>query len=180
MQSPESVLRLKKKHAPGMSADVDVQALIDAQSAGRAAGGAAIAAVVLSIIWVYSAVVLDQFATWFSVIEGFFIGRAVQHFGQGIDWRFPVLAAIATVVTAWLGSFAAALLNTSREFYTPAMQLLSEVNWHTINTFTTGTFGIQGTIYAVIGAAIAAFFANRRLNRNEAIALRRYREEGRS
>ena len=180
MQDPGSVLRLKKKHAPGRSADVDVQALIGEQSVGRAVGGAAFAAVVLSILWVYSAVMLDQFATWFSLIEGFFIGRAVRHFGNGIDWRFPVLAAIATVLTAWFGSFVAALLNTSREFYTPAMQLLSEVGWHTIRTFTTETFGIQGTIYAVMGATIAAFFANRKLDRNEAIALRRYREEGRS
>lgn len=180
MRNPESILRLRKKHDPGKSADVDVQALIADQSLGRAIGGAAIAMAVLSALWVYASFALDSFYPWFSMIEGVFIGRAVRHFGNGIDWRFPVLAAGATVVAAWLGSFVSALVLSSREMYTPAWELMTEIGWHTISTFTTQTFGTVGTIYAVTGALIAAFFAKRRLDRNEAIALRKFREAAQS
>ena len=176
MKRPESIYRLRHKHAPSASADVDVQQLLAEQSVQRAAMGAALAVVLLTAVWVYAGLLFDQFFPWISVIQGFFVGRAVQHFGRGIDWRFPVLAATAAVIGALLGSFASALFLTGREFGMSPLPLLTEVSWHTVQTFVTREFGVVGVIYAGMAAAVAGFFATRRLTRQEAIALRRFNE----
>ncbi len=133
-----------------------------------------LASVLLIAIWVYSAMLFDRFFPWFSVVQGFFIGRAVQHFGRGIDWRFPLIAAGCTGVAAFLGSFLSALFLTGREFDTGALPLIAEISRHTVSTFAIREFGVVGTIYAGMAVVIAVFFAKRRLTRNEAIALRKY------
>lgn len=152
-------------------------ALIDDQSPKHALLGALLASVILMAIWVYSAMLFDRFFPWFSVVQGYFIGRAVRHFGRGIDWRFAAMAAVIAVLAAFLGSFLSALFLTGREFATGALPLVAEISWHTVSTFATREFGIVGTIYAGMAAAIAAFVANRRLSRHEAIALRKHLEK---
>jgi hypothetical protein len=172
MTESKSILRLRNKHAPDQAGpDIDAQALIDEQALLRAALGALFALVVLNAIWGYSALLFDRFFPWGSVIQGFLIGRAVRHFGLGLDWRFPALAALIATVAAISGSFVAALSLTAREFGTGALDLLSETSWHTIVTFVSREFGVVGIIYALTGAALAAFFASRRLDRHEAQAL---------
>lgn len=180
MTRTETPLRLRHKHAPTPRsvAAVDAIVLIRDQSLARATLGALFAWVILNLIWVYSGMLLDRFFPWFSIVQGFFIGRAVQHFGRGLDWRFPAMAATVAIVAAFTGSFISALFLTGREFDTGALPLIAEISWHTVKTFATREFGVVGTIYAGAAAAIAAFYANRRLNRNEAVALRRHREQG--
>ena len=174
-------MRLRQKHAPvpKEQAAVDAHALIEAQSPRNAVLGALLAWVILNVIWVYSAMLFDRFFPWFSVVQGFFVGRAVRHFGRGIDWRFPAIAATVAVVAAFTGSFVSALFLTGREFDTGALPLIAEISWHTVKTFATREFGVVGTVYAGIAAVIAAFYANRRLDRHEAVALRKYRNKGR-
>lgn len=181
MRRPETILRLRQKHAPGprQKEPVDALALIDHQSPKHALLGALLASVILMAIWVYSAMLFDRFFPWFSVVQGFFIGRAVRHFGRGVDWRFAAMAAVIAVMAAFLGSFMSALFLTSREFDTGALTLVAEISWHTVSTFATREFGIVGTIYAGMAAAIAAFVANRKLGRHEAVALRKYLEKDR-
>lgn len=174
----ENLLRLGKKYSPDKARAVDVPALIAGQSVRGAALGATLAASVLIAVWVYGCLMFDSFYPWFSVVMGFFIGRAVRHFGQGLDWRFPLLAAVAAVIAAFLGSFIAALFLTGREFDTPALSLVGEISWHTIRTFATREFGTVGTIYAGMAAALAAVFANRKLDRYEAVALLKARQAG--
>jgi len=172
MTDPKSILRLRNKHAPDRAApDIDAQVLIDEQSLLRAVLGALFAMVILNTIWVYSAMLFDHFFPWGSVIQGFLIGRAVRHFGLGLDWRFSVLAALIATVAAISGSFAAALSLTAREFGTGVLDLLFETSWHTIVTFVSREFGVVGIIYALTGAVLAAFYASRRLDRYEAQAL---------
>ena len=175
MKRPDSIYRLRHKHSPGdarpQAADADV--LISDQSLPAAAAGAAGAVVLLIVVWVYAVMLFDQFFPWISIIQGYFIGRAVQHFGRGIDWRFPVLAAGAAIIGAFLGSFFSALFLTGREFGMNPFPLLAEVSWHTLKTFSVREFGLVGVIYAGMSASIAAFFAGRRLTRQEAIALRK-------
>lgn len=153
---------------------MDAAGLIGDQSLRAGLMGALLASVILIAIWVYAVMLFDRFFPWFSVVQGFFIGRAVQHFGRGIDWRFPVMAAGCAAVAAFLGSFLSALFLTGREFDTGAFPLIAEISRHTVSTFATRQFGVVGTIYAGMAVAIAAFFAKRRLNRHEAIALRKY------
>lgn len=175
MKPVDSIYRLRHKHAPTAAAEVDAAELLREQSLKGAALGALAAVVILSAMWVYAGVLFGQFFPWISVVLGFFVGRAVQHFGRGIDWRFPALAAAAAIGGAFIGSFMSALFFTSPEGMSP-LRLLSEVSWYTVQTFATREFGLVGVIYAGMAAAVAGFFASRRLSRGEAIALRRFRE----
>ncbi len=171
----ENLLRLGKKYAPDRSRDIDVPALIAAQSPRGALLGGLLAAVILTGIWVYGSLLFDQFFPWFSVVQGFFIGRAARHFGLGLDWRNPLIAAAIAIVAAFVGSFVSALFLTGREFGMPALSLVSEISGHTVATFANREFGVVGIIYAGMSAVVAAFFANRRLDRYEAVALHKHK-----
>lgn len=172
----DNTLRLGKRYEPHRAQEVDLDMLFAEQSVRSATLGAAAAVVLVGVIWVYGGLLFDRFFPWFSVVMGFFVGRAVRHYGLGLDWRFPLIAAVASVIGAFLGSFASALFLTGREFDTSALTLLGEVSWHTVSTFATREFGTVGTIYAGMSAAVAAFFAKRRLDRYEAVALRKHTE----
>lgn len=176
MKQPDNSLRLGQKYAPGRARDVDVDALIAGQALGGAAAGAMLALFLLTAVWIYLGLMFDRFFPWFSVVQGLFVGRAVRHFGHGVDWRFPLLAAAFAAVGAFVGSFLCALSLTGREFDTSALSLIGEVSWHTVSTFAVREFGAVGGVYAVMAAALAGFLANRRLKPFEAVALRKHRE----
>jgi len=178
MKQPDNSLRLGRKYSRAEVGKADVNELYAAQSLRAALIGGIVAWVLLNAVWVYGSVLLDRFFPWFSVIQGFFIGRAVQRYGRGIDWRFLALAAAIAVVAAFFGSFLSALFLTGEEFGTSVWSLLGEIGGHTISTFALREFGVVGTIYAGMAAVVAAFFAGRRLNRQEAIALRKHRAGG--
>ncbi|NOX68156.1 MAG: hypothetical protein GXP15_03145 [Gammaproteobacteria bacterium] len=176
MNETKSILRLRKKHAadPQQSvAKIDAQALLDEQSLSRATLGALFALVIVNALWVYFSLLFDRFYPWGSIIQGFMIGRAVRHFGKGINWRFPLLAAVFAFAGALIGSFVVSLNLTAREFSTSAFALVNEVSWYTIETFMTRDFGRVGLIYALTAAVLAAFFANRRLDQYAEVALRK-------
>lgn len=155
---------------------MDIGELFSDQSLQGALIGGLLAMLLLNIMWVAGSLAFDRFFPWFSVVQGFFIGRAVQHFGRGIAWHFLLIAAAIAVAAAFTGSFFSALFLTGREFDTFALSLVGEISWHTVSTFSTREFGTVGTIYACMSAALAAFFARRRLDRYERIALRKHRE----
>ncbi|MDX1480365.1 MAG: hypothetical protein R3315_01740 [Woeseiaceae bacterium] len=176
MSDAEPSLRLGKKYAPRSAPEVDVPGLYAEQSVTRAVGGGLLASLILIIVWTYAGLLWDRFFPWYSVLQGIFIGLAVRRFGRGIDWRFPVIAAAIAIVAAFAGSFVSALFLTGREFDTSVWSLIGEISGYTISRFATGQFGAVGTIYAGMAAAVAAFFAGRRLTRHEAIALRKHRQ----
>lgn len=179
MNERKSILRLRQKHSQNLDrppANINAQALLDEQSLQRGLLGALFALVILNAMWGYSALLFDRFYPWGSIVQGFLIGRAVRHFGRGINWRFPLLAALMTILAALTGSFTASLNLTAREFSTSALSLLSEVSWYTIETFFTRDFGIVGCIYAVTGAVLAVFFAGRRLDWQQELALQKLAE----
>jgi len=173
------ILRLKKRHYgadPSARATIDPAALVDSQSLRGALYGAILAALILNVLWVGSSLLFDRFFPWFSVVQGFLVGRAVRHYGGGFDWRFPLLAAGIAFVAAVTGSFVSALNLTGREFGTGALPLIAEISWHTIRTFFGREFGAVGTVYGLFGAALAAYYSRRTLSRDEASALRAWRE----
>ena len=177
MNERKSIFRLEQKFSQNLdrpAPDIDAQALLDEQSLQCGLLGALLALVILNTVWVYSALLFDRFYPWGSIVQGFLIGRAVRHFGRGINWRFPLLAASITILAALTGSFVASLNLTAREFSTSALSLLSEVSWYTIETFFTRDFGVVGCIYAVTGALLAVFFANRRLDWQQELALQNH------
>lgn len=138
------------------------------------AGGVAIAA--MMALWVAVAMLFDRYFPWYSIVQGYIVGHAVRRFGRGVDWRFPAVAAAIAMAGAFVGSFLVALFLTGREFRTGALELVDEISWHTVSVFATRNFGIDGIIYMGFAAVLAAFLASRRLNRQEAVALRRRRE----
>jgi len=176
MSQSEDLLRLGRKYAPKERRVVDVSALFREQSIRRAFAGAAIALLILNVLWIAESLAFDHIFKPFSVLQGFFIGRAVRHYGRGIEWQFPAIAAAVAAVAAFTGSFMAALFLTGREFDTFALSLVAEISWHTVSTFATNNFGAVGTVYAGMAAVLAAFFAQRKLDRDERIALRKHRE----
>lgn len=179
MSETPPILRLRKRHSGTDAlarASMDPAALIASQSLRGAAWGALLAALLLNVLWVGSALAFDRFFPWFSIVQGFFIGRAVRRYGAGFDWRFPLLAAGIAFLAAVTGSFVSALNLTGREFGTGALPLIAEISWHTIRTFLTREFGAVGTVYGLFGAALAAFYSRRALSREEASALRAWRE----
>ena len=179
MSETPPILRLRKRHSGVESPDrttIDPEALIGSQSPRGALYGAVMAALLLNALWVGSSMLFDRFFPWFSVVQGFLVGRAVRRYGDGFDWRFPLLAAGIAFVAAVTGSFISALYLTGREFGTGALPLIAEISWHTIRTFLGREFGPVGTVYGLFGAALAAFYSRRTLSRGEASALRAWRE----
>lgn len=150
--------------------------LLARQNLQRGILGGLLMATVAIALWVYLALLFDKYYPWVSILLGVLIGLAVQRFGQGIDWRFPLAAALITTVSAAAGSFLVALFLTGREFGTGALGLVNEISTHTLRTFYFRDFGAVGVIYMLFAASLAAFYANRRLRPAEAVALRRLRE----
>lgn len=169
-------LKNKKSRDTRKPADIDAHALLAAQNFPRGLQAALLAAVLAMAAWVWSAMVFDRYFPWVSMLQGIVIGRAMRFYGRGLDGRFPAAAALVTCVAAVLGAFLTALFLTGREFGTGALELVDEISLHTVQTFLVRDFGVVGLIYMGFAAVLAAFFANRRLQSNEAVALRRLRE----
>ncbi|MGB5245328.1 MAG: hypothetical protein WBN34_02180 [Woeseia sp.] len=148
--------------------------LLAAQNFSRGTVGAILAAVMTIVLWVFIAMVFDRYFPWVSMLQGIVIGIAMQRGGSGLDWRFPTTAAVTTAIAAVAGSFFVALFLTGREFNTGALALVDEISLYTVETFLLRDFGTVGLIYMAFAAALAAFFANRRLLAGEAAALRRH------
>ena len=165
-------LRKNKSPAPAP----EPQRILAQQNLGRGILAALLMTVLAVALWVYLALLFDKYFPWVSMLQGILIGIAMQRGGRGIDWPFPVAAAVITALGAALGSFVVALFLTGREFGTGALELINEISTHTVGTFYTRNFGIIGVIYMLFAASLAAFFANRRLRTAESVALRRYRQ----
>lgn len=155
-----------------------LERLLARQDLGRGASGALVIGLLGIAAWVYASLLFDKYYPWGSILLGWLIGLAVQRYGRGVDYRFPLLAAAVTLPAGVFGSFVIALFLTGREFGMNPLELVNEISLHTVRTFLVRDFGTIGVIYLAFAAVLAAFFAKRRLRRNEAIALRRWRESG--
>jgi hypothetical protein len=167
-----SLLRWMRKEKPAPQ-DVNAEALLAGQRLASGVLYSALAAALAIALWIYVALLFDKYFPWISILQGIAIGLVMRRFGRGLDWRFPLAAAGLTAIAAALGSFLVALFLTGREFGTGALGLINEISGHTVGVFYTRDFGTIGVIYMCFAAVLAAFYANRRLHRNEAIALRR-------
>lgn len=173
------MLRLPKKFSREPEArprPVDASRLLAEQALVRGVSASLAAAVASMALWVWSGLLFDRYFPWASMLQGMVIGLVMRRWGRGIDWRFPLAAALIAALAAALGSFLNALFLTGREFGTGALELVDEISLHTLKTFFGREFGVVGLIYMGFGAALAAFYSNRRLSRREAIALRRQRD----
>lgn len=178
------MFRLKQKHTRKNKEKLppaDGRRLLAQQSLARGAlGGIAIA---FLACWMWALFVLNtgRIFPWFSILIGALVGVAVQRFGRGLDWRFPVIAVVVAGLAAYAGNLFIGVFETGRYIDANPGQVFGGLSADTMREFFRNTIGPVDHIYAFSACGVAAFFANRRLKRHEVLGLRIFqRESGKS
>jgi hypothetical protein len=169
------MFRLRQKHSRYVyeeSAPVNADRLIAAQSVRAAITAAAIAIIAFNIVWAYTASASGKYFPWIAVVQGAAVGKAVQIAGRGLDWRFPLIAAIA----AWTGAFSGNLF-IALQFTASETGRVNGDWWQVMNDFLVHTVTVVDVIYAFSAVAVATYYSKRRLNRHQVFALRKHAEE---
>jgi len=174
------LLRLRKKHGTGQRNNItaaDGERLVRAQSLRNALVAGLITIVVFSLFWVSISALTNRFFPWMTVVLGIMIGFAMRRAGRGVDWRFPVMAALLAVVGAFAAHVIVAASYTAETFDTGTLDILRAVTGMTWPVFLDEVLTIADGFYAVVAASFAAFLANRRLSRAQFYALRLWRTQ---
>ena len=98
--------------------------------------------------------------------------------GRGLDWRFPVIAAVTSIAGALAGNVIVAASLTAAEFDTGTLTVLRAVTSFTWPVFFDEVMTPADVVYALAAGAVAAYFANRRLTRDQYASYRAWREVG--
>ena len=175
----KSVLRLPKRHrgAPGSSSAADGEQLVRAQSFRDAVVAGLIVIILFSVLWAMLSTLVNRIFPWMTVVLGVLIGLVVRRAGRGLDWRFPVLAVVLALAGALASNVVVAAAFTASELETSTFTILRAVTSMTWPVFFDEVISAADIVYALFGAATAAFYANRRLSRGEYNAVRKWQEE---
>ena len=179
----KQVLRLPKRHSPERAGRPDAAAgagLVRAQSPRGAILAAVLAVIAFSVVWVMLSTALGRLFPWMTVVQGLIVGLAVRRAGRGLDWRFPVIAAVATVAGALAGNVLVAAAFTAAEFDTGTLTVLRAATSFTWPVFFDEVMTPADAIYALAAAGVAAFYANRRLSRKQYASYRAWQQQARS
>ena len=170
----KSVFRLPKRHAGATahSAPELGGQLVDEQSLSNAFFAGLIIIIVFSILWAMASTLINRILPWMTAILGILIGLGVRRAGRGLDWRFPVLAAVLAVFGALLSNVVVAAAFTASTLDTSTLHVLRAVTAMTWPVFFDEALSVVDVVYGLVAAALAAFYANRRLTRAEFHALR--------
>ena len=177
----KKVLRIPKKHDPGRHETptaADGQRLIDAQSVSHACFAAFIAIVLFSVLWAMVSTAFGRVFPWMTLLLGMFVGLAVRRAGHGIDWRFPVIAALFALIGSVIANIVVAAANTAPELDTGTINILRNITKYTWPIFFEEVMTAADFVFAAFAAGIAAFYANRTLNRRQYQAIRIWQQEG--
>ncbi len=123
-------------------------------------------------IWATASVATGRVFPWFSVLIGAIVGLAVQRFGRGLDWRFPVIAAVVAWAGAYVGNLMIGIVETGRYIEAGPLSVFAGLSQDTMENFFANTINPIDHIYAFCASGVASFLANRRLNRREVLAIR--------
>jgi hypothetical protein len=179
----KQVLRLPKRHSRERAARPDPKLgarIVRAQSLRGAIAAALLAIIAFSVVWAMLSTALDRVFPWMTVVQGLIIGLAVRRAGRGLDWRFPVLAAVAAIVGALVGNVIVAASFTAAEFDTGTLAVLRAATNFTWPVFFDEVITAADAIYALAAAGVAAYFANRRLTRDQYTSYRAWQENGKA
>jgi hypothetical protein len=179
MSDPQSPLRLRKKHGTGAKRDVtltDGERLVAAQSIRNAIVAGVMSIIVFSLFWTTLAEITNRVFPWLTVVLGFLMGHSIRLAGRGMDWRFPAIAASMALLGSLAANVVVAASVTAEGFDTGTLQILQSVTSMTWPVFFDEVLTAADGIYAVVAAALAAFYSNRRLTRSQYMALRLWRE----
>lgn len=122
--------------------------------------------------WAMLSVSIGRVLPWMTIVMGALVGLAVQRYGRGLDWRFPLISALI----AWIGAYAANLMigivETGRYIDASALRVFAGLSKDTMENFFAITVSPVDHVYALCAAGVASFFAKRRLKRREVHAIR--------
>jgi hypothetical protein len=174
----QSIARLPKKHrgAAGQVNDVDVKQLVRAQSFRDAVLAGLIVIILFSVLWAMLSTLLGRIFPWMTIVLGILIGHVIRRAGRGLDWRFPTLAAAGTLAGALVSNVVVAAAFTAEELGVTTFEILRAVTSMTWPVFFAEVISAADIVFGLFAAAIAAFYANRRLSRSEYSALRKWQE----
>ena len=150
----------------------DGKRLLAEQSVRRGMMGSIAVAFLLCWLWALFAMLTGRVFPWFSIIIGALIGMAMQRFGRGLDWRFPVMAVVIAGVAAYAGNLMIGIFETGRYIEEEPIRVVGGLSLDTMRNFFRNTISPVDHIYAFSACGVAAFFANRRLKRHEVLGLR--------
>ena len=130
---------------------------------------------VLVFGWIWARVSMEtgRVFPWFSILIGTIVGLAVQRVGRGLDWRFPVIAAVLAWAGAYAGNLIIGIVETGRYIEARPLSVLIGLSRDTMENFFANTVSTIDHIYAFCAAGVASFLAKRRLNRREVLAIRK-------
>lgn len=172
-------LRLRRRHGEGRGLDVTAEdggRLVRAQSLRNAVVAGLVVLVVFCVVWVMLSVIVNRVFPWMTVVLGAMLGLAIRVAGRGVDWRFPVLAAVMALAGSIISNIVLAASTTADAYGTGTVEILQAVTMMTWPVFFDEVWTVADGFFAVVAAAIAAFLANRRLTRAQFYALRRWRQ----
>ena len=170
-----SVLRLRKKHLPKVDKEPtreDAQRLLEAQSIRNAIMASLIVIILFCAVWSTWSVLAGRIFPWVTLLFGVVLGLAVRRAGLGLDWRFPALAAVFALLGSLIANIVVAAAFTAPVLKTTTLAVLSNLTVMTWPVFFDEVMTPADLVFALFGAGIAAFYANRRLTRAEYLALR--------
>jgi hypothetical protein len=173
-------LRLRKRHGSGTRKDVtsiDGGKLVQGQSVRNAFVAGLITVIVFSLFWIALTELTNRVFPWATVVLGFLIGHSIRLAGRGIDWRFPVIAAVTTLAGSLTANIILAASVTAEGLGLGTLQILQAVTSMTWPVFFDEVLTVADVFFAVVGAGLAGFYSNRRLTRTEYLALRLWCEE---
>ena len=169
------MFRLKQKHSQKKKERLppaDGREILAEQSMLRGFAGAFAAALLLCWAWAVLSMSMASTLPWFSILMGALIGMAMQRFGRGLDWRFPVMAVVIAGAASYFGNLMIGVLETGRYIEADTISVFAGLSADTMRNFFRNTIGPVDHIYAFSACGVAAFYANRRLKRHEVLGLR--------
>jgi hypothetical protein len=171
---------MKQKHTPDPAKQLppaDGGRLVAEQSLGRGTLGTLAVALLLCWVWALVAMTTASVFPWFTIPMGALIGIAMQRFGRGLSWHYPVVAAVIAGLAAYAGNLLIGVFETGRYIEATPVEVLRGLSSDTLRNFFRNTINPVDHIYAFSGCGVAAFFANRRLKRHEVLGLRNFERE---
>jgi len=174
------VLRLPRRHSRDTATlpDPDEGArLIRQQSLRGAILASLVVVIAFSAAWALLSVAVGLVFPWMTLVQALLVGFAVRRAGRGIDWRFPAVAAMAAAAGALIGNIVVSAAFTAGEFDTGTLTILRSVTTMTWPVFFDEVMTGADFIYALFGAGLAAFYSNRRLGRQQYLALRTWQQQ---
>lgn len=174
------LLRLRQKHAPadnsGVSA-LDGRRILAAQSPRSAIVAALITITIFSIFWAAVSELVGRVWPWMTILLGVALGLSIRRAGKGIDWRFPLLAAILALFGALMANIFVSAVIQANEMDIGTFQVLRSVTILTWRDFFSEVMTPADLVFGLFAAAIAAFYASPKLSRQEFLALRLWQQE---